>query len=230
MKKLTLRLDSYSEDARQYVAAAQRLADDRKHVEVQPIHLWYELVDQSPVMQAALQTAGVDPTDVLVDSEWALRRLATSEGAGEAYLSSRFLELLSRAEREATQHAGLPAGTANLVLACAQEPEGLLRSVLRTSGLSSAILREALADGEGNDKPAAVAGAEMGVLEEYGLDLTRLAGQDAFDPLVGREAELRRMLQVLARREENNPLLVGENGTGRTALVHALASQIAGDE
>ncbi|MGB5544972.1 MAG: ATP-dependent Clp protease ATP-binding subunit, partial [Polyangiales bacterium] len=230
MKKLTLRLDSYSEDARQYVAAAQRLADDRKHVEVQPIHLWYELVDQSPVMQAALQTAGVDPTDVLVDSEWALRRLATSEGAGEAYLSSRFLELLSRAEREATQHAGLPAGTANLVLACAQEPEGLLRSVLRTSGLSSAILREALADGEGSDKPAAVTGAQMGVLEEYGLDLTRLAGQDAFDPLVGREAELRRMLQVLARREENNPLLVGENGTGRTALVHALASQIAGDE
>ncbi len=230
MKKLTLRLDSYSEDARQYVAAAQRLADDRKHAEVQPIHLWYELVDQSPVMQAALQTAGVDPTDVLVDSEWALRRLATSEGAGEAYLSSRFLELLSRAEREATQHAGLPAGTANLVLACAQEPEGLLRSVLRTSGLSSAILREALADGEGNDKPAAVTGAQMGVLEEYGLDLTRLAGQDAFDPLVGREAELRRMLQVLARREENNPLLVGENGTGRTALVHALASRIAGDE
>ena len=230
MKKLTLRLDSYSEDARQYVAAAQRLADDRKHVEVQPIHLWYELVDQSPVMQAALQTAGVDPTDVLVDSEWALRRLATSEGAREAYLSSRFLELLSRAEREATQHAGLPAGTANLVLACAQEPEGLLRSVLRTSGLSSAILREALADGEGSDKPAAVTGAQMGVLEEYGLDLTRLAGQDAFDPLVGREAELRRMLQVLARREENNPLLVGENGTGRTALVHALASRIAGDE
>ena len=230
MKKLTLRLDSYSEDARQYVAAAQRLADDRKHAEVQPIHLWYELVDQSPVLQAALQTAGVDPTDVLVDSEWALRRLATSEGAGEAYLSSRFLELLSRAEREATQHAGLPAGTANLVLACAQEPEGLLRSVLRTSGLSSAILREALAEGEGNDKPAAVTGAQMGVLEEYGLDLTRLAGQDAFDPLVGREAELRRMLQVLARREENNPLLVGENGTGRTALVHALASQIAGDE
>jgi len=230
LKKLTLRLDSYSEDARRYVAAAQQLADDRKHAEVQPIHLWYELVDRAPAVQAALEAAGVDPTDVLVDSEWALRRLAKTKADGLAYLSTRFLELLSRAELEATQHGGLPADTASLVLACAQEPEGLLRSVLRTSGLSSAILREALAGGGGNDRPDTAAGAEMGVLDEYGRDLTRLAAQDAFDPLVGREAELRRMLQVLARREENNPLLVGEDGTGRTALVHGLASRIAADE
>ena len=212
------------------MAAAQRLADDRKHAEVQPIHLWYELVDQARAVQAALERAGVDATDVLVDSEWALRRLAKNDGAGEAYLSSRFLEMLSRAEREATQHAGLPVETANLVLACAQEPDGSLRSVLRSAGLSGAILREALADGSGNEGPGGEAGAKMGVLEEYGRDLTRLASQDAFDPLVGREAEFRRMLQVLARREENNPLLVGEDGTGRTALVHALASRIAAGE
>jgi len=230
LKKLTLRLDSYSEEARRYVAAAQQLADDRKHADVQPIHLWYELVDRAPAVQAALEAAGVDATDVLVDSEWALRRLAKTAGEGVAYLSTRFLELLSRAELEATQHGGLPVGIASLVLACAQEPEGLLRSVLRTSGLSSAILREALAGGGGNDRPDTAAGAEMGVLDEYGRDLTRLAAQDAFDPLVGREAELRRMLQVLARREENNPLLVGEDGTGRTALVHGLASRIAADE
>jgi len=230
LKKLTLRLDSYSEDARRYVAAAQQLADDRKHAEVEPIHLWYELVDQAPVAQAALEAAGVEATDVLVDSEWALRRLKKTEGNEEAYLSTRLLDLLSRAELEATQHAGLPVVTANLLLACAQEPEGLVRSVLRTSGLSSAILREALADGGENGRPEATAGAGMGVLEEYGHDLTRLAAQDAFDPLIGRDAELRRMLQVLARREENNPLLVGESGTGRTALVHGLASRIAADE
>ncbi len=230
MKKLTLRLDSYGEEARRYVAAAQRLADDRKHAEVQPIHLWYELVDQAPEAQAALERAGVNATDLLIDSEWALRRLAKTDGGGEAYLSSRFLELLSRAEREATQHAGLPVETANLVLACAQEPNGSLHSVLRSAGLSSAILREALGDGSENREPGRAAVAKTGVLEEYGLDLTRLASQDAFDPLVGREAELRRMLQVLARREEKNPLLVGEDGTGRTALVHALASRIAAGE
>ena len=117
-------------------------------------------------------------------------------------------------------------------MACGQEPEGLVRTVLRTAGLSSAILREALARAE----PVIEKGRAMrstsssGVLEQYGRDLTRMAGEGAFDPFVGREDELRRMLQVLARREENNPLLVGDNGTGRTALVEALASRIAAGE
>jgi ATP-dependent Clp protease ATP-binding subunit ClpC len=230
LKKLTLRLDSYSEDARRYVAAAQQLADSRKHAEVEPIHLWYELVDQATLAQAALEASGADPADVLVESEWALRRIDKTRSTGEAYLSSRFLELLSRAELEAMRHGGMPVHTASLLLACAQEPDGLVRSVLRTSGLSSAILREALAEVGGDEKPAATRSAGSGVLEEYGLDLTRLAAQGAFDPFVGREAELRRMLQVLARREENNPLLVGESGTGRTALVHALATRIATNE
>ena len=228
MKKLTLRLDSYDDDARRYVAAAQQLADERRHAEVETIHLWYTLVDESPVAQAALEAAGVDPRNAIVEAEWALRRLArTSEGV-EAYLSSGFLELLSRAELEATRHAGLPVTPADLLLACAQEPAGLVRLVLRASGLSSAILRESLP--ARTRSAGATPVGDGGILEVYGRDLTRLATQDAFDPFVGRDAELRRMLQVLARREENNPLLVGEIGTGRTALVEALASRIAAGE
>ena len=232
MKKLTLRLDAYSEEARRYVGAAQKLADDREHAEVEPLHLWYELVDQSKVTQEALRESGVDAVDVLVECEWALRRLEKSEGKGQSYLSTRFLELLSRAELEAANHGGMPVVTSNLVLACAQEPHGAVRSILRTFGVSSAILREALAKAaparrQQTDGDTAAA---SGVLEEYGRDLTRLAAQGAFDPFVNREAELRRMLQVLARREENNPLLVGESGTGRTALVQALASRIASDD
>lgn len=225
MKKLTLRLDSYDDDARRYVASAQRLADERRHAEVEPIHLWYALIDESSIAQAALEAAGVDPRSALVEAEWAVRRIAKTGHGGEAYLSSSFLELLSRAELEATRHAGLPVVPADLLLACAQEPAGPVRLVLRASGLSSAILRESLPTK--NRSAAATQAGEGGVLEEYGRDLTRLAMQDAFDPFVGREAELRRMLQVLARREENNPLLVGEIGTGRTALVQALASGIA---
>ena len=232
MKKLTLRLDAYSDEARRTVAAAQQLADQRKNSEVEPIHLWYELVDQREQAQAALRECGVDPTDVIVESEWALRRLGASAKDEDAYLSTRFLELLSRAELEATRHGRMPVGTGDLVLACAQEPRGLVRSILSSAGVSSAILREALAKTNpmGSDRQAASSEAGGGVLEEYGRDLTRLAAQGAFDPFVGREAELRRMLQVLARREENNPLLVGESGTGRTALVEALASKIASGE
>jgi ATP-dependent Clp protease ATP-binding subunit ClpC len=228
LKKLTLRLDSYDDDARRYVAAAQQLADERRHAEVETIHLWYALVDESPVAQAALEAAGVEPRTAIVEAEWALRRLARTTDGAEAYLSSGFLELLSRAELEASRHAGLPVTPANLLLACAQEPAGLVRLVLRASGLSSAILRESLP--AASRSAAATPAAGGGILEAYGRDLTRLATQDAFDPFVGRDAELRRMLQVLARREENNPLLVGEIGTGRTALVEALASRIAAGE
>ena len=232
MKKLTLRLDAYGDDARRYVAGAQQLADDRKHAEVEPIHLWYELVDRSGETQSALRACGADPIDVLVESEWALRRLQSSSGDREAYLSTAFLELLSRAELEAARHGGSPVSTANLILACAQEPRGPIHSMLRGAGVSSAILREALVKTTAMSENEAQTSAEAGggALEEYGRDLTRLAAQGAFDPFVGREAELRRMLQVLARREENNPLLVGESGTGRTALVEALASKIAEGE
>ncbi len=226
MKKLTLRLDSYDEEARRFVASAQQLADDRKHGEVEPIHLWYELVDRSRVAQAAIDSVGVDPTDVLVESEWALRRAPKSDDGSEAYLSSHFLELLSRAELEATRHGGGPVTVANLMLACAQEPRGLVQSVVRASGLSSALLREALPEATETRGSS----TSSSVLRKYGRDLTLLAAEGQLDPFVGRESELKRMLQVLARREENNPLLVGESGTGRTALVQALASRIAGND
>ncbi|MGD8824164.1 MAG: Clp protease N-terminal domain-containing protein, partial [Myxococcales bacterium] len=174
MKKLTLRLDAYGEDARRYVAAAQQLADERKHAEVEPIHLWYVLVDESSLAQAALETSGVDPTTVLVESEWALRQLPNPELSEPSHLSSGFLELLSRAELEATRHGGMPVQTPDLLLACAQEPDGSVRSVMRQTGLNSAIIRESLAEAAGprrvdRDPPAAA----TGVLEQYGRDLTR---------------------------------------------------------
>jgi len=225
LNQITLRLDAYDADARRLIAGAQRLADDRRSSEVEPIHLWYELVDSSERVQAALRKSGVDPVEVLIESERALRRIP--KGDGEAFLSSGFLELLSRAESEANHHGGGPVNTANLLLACAQEPDGRVRRLMRTMGLSGAILREASSDATTSGQTGARGGGAAGPLEEYGRDLTRMAADGAFDPFVGREDELRRMLQVLARREENNPLLVGENGTGRTALIEGLAARIA---
>jgi ATP-dependent Clp protease ATP-binding subunit ClpC len=229
LKQVTLRLDAYDSDARRIVAGAQQLADDRRNPEVDPLHLWYELVDRDELTQTTLRHCGVDPVDVIIESESALRRLKRSERESEAYLSSRFLELLSNAELEAKRQGGRPVSPADLLMACAQESHGLVRSVLRSSGLSSALIREALMEVKpvAESKTSKGRKAGGGVLDEYGRDLTRMAAEGAFDPFVGREDELRRMLQVLARREENNPLLVGENGTGRTALVEALASRIA---
>ncbi|MAQ13539.1 MAG: chaperone protein ClpB [Sandaracinus sp.] len=229
MTTLTLRLEAYGKAAKQAIANAQTLADDRKHAEVEPLHLMYELVESQEGAAEAFRRAGVDPTDVLVEAELLLRQQRTTK-EGKSFLSPRMLDLLGRAEGEAARDGGVPVAVKHLLQACAQETSGGVKDVLRQCGLSAPVLRatiEGATVGE-DDTPKKKGGKEVGdPIEEFGRDLTRLAAQGKFDPTVGRDAELRRMLQVLARRRENNPLLVGEPGIGRTATVQALAQRIA---
>ena len=226
MKPLTLRLDAYQKEAKQLVADAQRLADDRGHAEVEPIHLWYLLVDRVESAQRAIEEAGIAPTDVLVESEWALRKLKRrADGRVEAYLSPKLLDVLARAEGEAARGGGTPISVRELLVACAQDASESIADVLKASGLSAPVLRATLTQTELGPDHANKTGSTP--LEEYGRDLTRLAAEDVFDPTVGRDAELRRIVQVLARRKENNALLVGEPGTGKIAIVESLAMRIA---
>ncbi len=231
MSTLTLRLEAYGKAAKQAIANAQTLADDRKHAEVEPLHLLYELVESHDGAAEAFKRAGVDPTDVLVEAELLLRKQrATKEG--KSFLSPRMLDLLGRAEGEAARAGGVPVGVRHLLQACAQETSGGVKDVLRQCGLSAPVLRATI-EGATVGEEASPSRKKKGKeeigdpIEEFGRDLTRLAAQGKFDPTVGRDAELRRMLQVLARRRENNPLLVGEPGIGKTAIVQALAQRIA---
>ena len=237
MSTLTIRLEAYNRDAKSAITAAQTLADDRQHAEVEPLHLLFALVDSNSGAEASIERAGVDPTDLLVEAELLLRKLRSVRD-GKSYLSPRMLDLLGRAEGEAARQGGVPVGVEHLMLACAQETEGQVREAFRAVGLSAPILRATLGGatvGEPQPTKRSVPGArprrgreEIGdPIEEFGRDLTRLAAQGKFDPTVGRAAEIRRMLQVLARRQENNPLLVGEPGIGKTSIVRALAQRIA---
>ena len=241
MSTLTLRLEAYEKEARQLIGAAQTLADERDNPEVEPLHLLYRLVERSEAAQGAVRRAGVDPTDVLVESESQLRRLQKLKEA-VAYLSPRLLDLLGRAEGEAARKGGKPVSVAELLLGLAQETEGPVKVVMRACGLSAPVLRATLAGDDVSGRDGGTGGGQGGArrtarqgdgdsegdpLEMFGRDLTRLAAQGRFDPVVGRDAELRRILQVLARRRENNPLLVGEPGIGKTAIVQALAMRIA---
>jgi ATP-dependent Clp protease ATP-binding subunit ClpB len=237
MGSLTLRLEAYTPLARQAVTAAQALADERGNSEVEPLHLLYRLMERVEGAQDAIKRAGVDPTDVLVECEAQLRRLRRLDGA-VAYLSSSLLELLGRAEGEAAREQGIPVDIGHLLLALAQETSRPVREVMRACNLSAPILRATLA-GQDITRPSEEAtsssnrsrGAKPATsgdpLEEFGRDFTRMAAQGRFDPTVGRDAELRRILQVLARRRENSPLLVGEPGIGKTAIVQALALRMA---
>ncbi|MCA9574230.1 MAG: ATP-dependent Clp protease ATP-binding subunit [Polyangiales bacterium] len=239
MSILTLRLEAYDPEARKLIAAAQSLADERRHSEVEPLHLLFILLEQSPVVQQAIERLNVDPTDLIVEAELLIRRRRTVDG-GTSYMSPRVLDLLGRAEGEAARDGGVPVSVLHLMLACAQETTGAVRDVFQAVGVSAPVLRAGLTASKTAPAAAASGGAGSGAgrggatsttsaapLEEFGRDLTRLAAQGKFDPTVGRDAEIRRMLQVLARRRENNPLLVGEAGIGKTSIVQALSMRIA---
>jgi ATP-dependent Clp protease ATP-binding subunit ClpB len=242
MSTLTLRLEAYDRDARGAIAAAQGLADERRNPEVDPVHLLYRLVERADPVQQAIARAGVDPVDVLVEAEAEIRKLVKLDGA-VAYLSPRMLDLLGRAEGEAARDGGKPVDVLHLLIACAQEQRGPTCAVLKACGLSAPVLRATAAGATlqpatlqpatptssgGPARPDAgpAGGRGRDPLEQYGRDLTRLAREGRFDPVIGRDAELRRILQVLARRHEHNPLLVGESGIGKTAIVHALAMRM----
>lgn len=238
MSTLTLRLEAYAKEAKTAISTAQSLADERKNAEVEPLHLLFVLLESEAEARGGIERAGVDPTDVLVEAELLLRKLPSSRDV-KSYLSPRMLDLLGRAEGEAARQGGVPVGVAHLVLACAQETDGGVKDVFAACGLSAPILRATLGGaklGEDN-KDARPPGAppvkrtakdDLGdPIEAFGRDLTRLAAQGKFDPTVGRDAEIRRMVQVLARRRENNPLLVGEPGIGKSTIVQALAQRMA---
>ncbi len=236
MSTLTLRLEAYTKDAKNAISAAQTLADDRNHSEVEPLHLLYELVERESSVEGALERAGIDPTDVLVETEMVLRKIKSVKD-GKSYLSPRMLDLLGRAEGEAARQGGVPVSTDHLMLACAQETDGRIKDVFKAVGLSAPILRATFGGAKigeeqsssGSSRRRSSSGKDDfgDPIEAFGRDYTRLAAQGKFDPTVGRAAEIRRMLQVLARRRENNPLLVGEPGIGKTAIVQALAQRIS---
>lgn len=229
MSTLTLRLEAYAKDAKQAISAAQTLADDRRHTDVEPLHLLFELVENSQSVKEAFADGGVDPTDVAVEAELLLRKIRTSS-KGKSFLSRSMLDLLGRAEGEAARNGGVPVGVKHLLLACAQD-DSQVKEVFRTAGLSAPVLRALVEKTSTKDRGGS--GRSKGKedlgdpVEMYGIDLTRLAAQGKFDPTVGRDGEIRRMLQVLSRRRENNPLLVGEPGIGKRTIVQALAQRIA---
>ncbi len=226
MSTVTLKLDAYEKETQRIVQAAQSLADERRNPEIEPLHAFYRLVERSEAVQQALARGGIDPTDVLLETEAQLRKLPR-QSSSVAHFSARMHDLIARAEGEAARDKGALVSPAHLLMACSQETVGSVPAVLRAVSLTGPILR-ALATGVDLSSGARPGGASKGdPLEQFGQDLVQLAKRDALDPVIGRDAELRRMLSVIARRFENAPLLVGESGIGKASIVHALAMRIA---
>ncbi len=231
----TIHLERFTNDARQIVAGAQQLADDRKHAEVSPLHMLVRLLERDRGVLEVFRRVGADPNEAMNLAEAALRRQPKATG-GVSYVDARLLDLLGRAEREATRDKSPTVGIEHLLHALAQEIRGPAGEILASFGVGPGAFRPhlgVLVEGDAATKtgaPAAsiVTGAPASADGNgYTRDLVADARKGLFDPVLGRDGEARRLLQILERRFKNHPLVVGEPGVGKSALIRGLADRIA---
>ncbi len=221
LNKLTLK-------SREALAAAQQLAAERNHQVVEPEHLLFALLsDPDGVVYPLLHSLGVSPRTVRDRVEERLAELPKVYGpAGEATLSAPARHLLERAYSEAEALTDEYVSTEHLVLAMLEGATGAAR-VLLEAGLSRDGVLRALAEVRGRQRVTDESPEDKyQALERYGRDLTDLARRGKLDPVIGRDDEIRRVIQVLSRRTKNNPVLIGEPGVGKTAIVEGLARRI----
>jgi ATP-dependent Clp protease ATP-binding subunit ClpB len=226
---MAFNLNKLTEKAQEAVLAAQRLAEERHHTQLEPEHLLYTLVSQTDgVVPVVLERLGVQPATVLQQLESILSGMARTAAPAQLYLSPRFRRLFEAAEGEAERLKDEYVSAEHFLLALADEQEtGPAGQILRRAGVSRDRLYQALQTIRGGQRiTSPTPEATYQALERYGRDLTALARAGKLDPVIGRDEEIRRVIQVLSRRTKNNPVLIGEPGVGKTAIVECLSQRI----
>jgi ATP-dependent Clp protease ATP-binding subunit ClpB len=221
-----VRLDDFTVKAQEAITSAQTTAEKADHPEVTPEHLLRELATQEGgVVPAMLGKLGTSPQVVLSEMDRALATLPHTQGA-QTTVSPRLDAVLKAALREAEKLKDEYVSTEHLLLALieARTPAG---DALRRLGVKRDDVLRVLKEVRGShrvDDPNAE--SRYQALEKYGRDLTEMARKGKLDPVIGRDEEVRRVVQVLSRRSKNNPVLIGEPGVGKTAIVEGLAQRI----
>ncbi|HAL06705.1 MAG TPA: ATP-dependent chaperone ClpB [Brevundimonas sp.] len=223
-----MNLDLYSDRAKQAVQSAQSLALARRHQQFAPEHLLKVLLEERDgLARKLIDQAGGDPSAVELVTEGLLKKRPQVEGgSGQLYLDGDTARVFSAAE-EAAKKAGDAFVTTERLLAAIAKEGGAAAEALKAAGVTAKKLDDAVAEIR-KGKTADSAGAEdsFDALKRYARDLTEAARDGKVDPVIGRDEEIRRTIQVLARRTKNNPVLIGEPGVGKTAIVEGLALRI----
>src|SRR2546427_651460 len=232
MRKTTMRLDKLTVKAQEALQAAQALASEHGHQSIEPEHLLHALVAQKDgVVAPILGKLGVraDPLASQVDA--ALEKIPQVRGGSGQYMGERLREALERAQKQAESMKDEYVSTEHLLVAIAQDRDGAASHALAAAGVTPDAIFKALVDVRGTQRVTDQNPEDKyQALQRYSKDLTDAARRGKLDPVIGRDEEIRRVIQVLSRRTKNNPVLIGEPGVGKTAIVEGLAQRIvAGD-
>jgi ATP-dependent Clp protease ATP-binding subunit ClpB len=227
-----MRFDKLTVKAQEAVQAAQSLADQGNHQALEPEHLLLALIQQQEgVVGPLLAKLGARPEAIARQVQAELDKLPKVSGGGRQYVGPRLEKALGVAWDEAQRLKDEYCSTEHLLIGIAQEKTGAAARVLAAQGVTPEAIYRALVDVRGTQRVTDQNPEEKyQALQRYSKDLTELARTGKLDPVIGRDEEIRRVVQVLSRRTKNNPVLIGEPGVGKTAIVEGLAQRIvAGD-
>ena len=225
--------DRFTEQAQEALAASQELVRQYGHSQWDVEHILLALLQQQDSLTAkVLSQLGVDADAVKRDVESALDKAPKiAHEATQIYATPRVARLLETASTESDRLMDEFIGTEHLLIAIAGEQQGEATAILRAAGVDQEGIYRALQDIRGGHRVTdRRAESKYRSLEKYGRDLTALAREGRIDPVIGRDEEIRRVMQILSRRTKNNPIIIGEAGVGKTAIAEGLAQKIVADD
>ena len=227
-----MRTDKLTQKSMEAIQVSQEIARDRNHNRLEPAHLALALLEQDESLAAILlERAGSDPARVREGLEAALNKLPRVTGDGASlYASEPFQRVMDRALKEAQKLKDEYISVEHLLLALLDDG-GEVNRVMKEAGVRREGIMKAMKEVRGSQRVTSQT-PESGyqALEKFSRDLTDLAREGGLDPVIGRDEEIRRVIKVLSRRTKNNPVLIGEPGVGKTAIVEGLAQKIVAED
>jgi ATP-dependent Clp protease ATP-binding subunit ClpB len=226
---MIMNLNKYTEKAQEAILTAQRLATEASHAQIEPEHVLVALVEQPEgVVPGLLRKMAANPAQIARGARELLAKIPQAYGGSEPGLSPRLRAIADFAQKEADRLKDEYVSTEHLLVAIASEPgRSPAARFLHEQGLTPDKIFAALTSVRGSQRVTSQnPEGTYQALERYGRDLTELARKGKLDPVIGRDEEIRRVIQVLSRRTKNNPVLIGEPGVGKTAIVEGLAGRI----
>jgi ATP-dependent Clp protease ATP-binding subunit ClpB len=224
-----MNLNKYTEKGQEAIVSAQSLAERMSHPQIEPEHLLHALIEQrGGIVPDVLRKMGIDPTVALAAVQKSLESQPKAYGGAQPGLSPRLRAVTNAAEAEATRLQDEYTSTEHLFVAIASETgRSPAAQALTQFGITRDKILATLASIRGGQRVTDQnPESKYQALERYGRDLTAAARNNKLDPVIGRDEEIRRVIQVLSRRTKNNPVLIGEPGVGKTAVVEGLAQRI----